>query len=175
MSNVAGTRAVVGIAGAGIGGSTAAIALRRLGVEVELFEQAPGFARVGADINLTPNAVRALDGLDIGDTLRLQAAQPTHRIMRPWDTVVETSRIEMADHAVERYGAPQLTIHRADLMHALEDALKDVRISFGKKLESVADSDRLHLQFADGTSRDVDSLIGADGIHSAVRTWMLGP
>ena len=175
MSNVAGTRAVVGIAGAGIGGSTAAIALRRLGVEVELFEQAPGFARVGADINLTPNAVRALDGLDIGDTLRLTAAQPTHRISRTWDTGVETSRIEMADHAVERYGAPQLTIHRADLMHALEDALKDVRISFGKKLESVADSDRLHLQFADGTSRDVDILIGADGIHSAVRTWMLGP
>ena len=112
----------IGIAGAGIGGLAAAIALRNMGHEVVLFEQAPRFSRVGADINLTPNAVRALDGLGIGDALRETAARPTHRISRTWDSGEETSRLEMADAAQARYGAPQLTLHRADLMGALAAA-----------------------------------------------------
>ena len=64
----------IGINGAGIGGLAAAIALRKLGMDVVVFEQAARFARVGADINLTPNAVRALDGLGVGDALRITVA-----------------------------------------------------------------------------------------------------
>ena len=76
----------IGINGAGIGGLAAAIALRKLGKDVVVFEQASRFARVGADINLTPNAVRALDGLGVGEALRETAARPSHRISRVWNT-----------------------------------------------------------------------------------------
>ena len=99
----------------------AAIALRRAGHDVVVFEQAKQFARVGADINLTPNAVRALDGLGVGEAARVTAARPSHRISRTYDTGEETSRLEMAETAEQRYGAPQLTIHRADLLAALAD------------------------------------------------------
>lgn len=166
----------IGIVGAGIGGLVAAIALRRAGHEVQVFEQARQFARVGADINLTPNAVRALDGLGVGEAARVTAARPTHRISRSYDSGEETSRLEMADSAEQRYGAPQLTIHRADLLAALTDMFPADRVSLGKRAESiVADAQGIDLRFADGEQVRVAALIGADGIHSAVRTAMFGP
>ena len=70
------TTPTVGIVGGGVGGLAAAIALHRAGVEAVVFEQTAHFGRVGADINLTPNAVKALNGLGIGDTLRRTAARP---------------------------------------------------------------------------------------------------
>ncbi|TAL55101.1 FAD-dependent monooxygenase [Pandoraea sp.] len=167
---------LIGITGAGIGGLAAAIALRRLGFEVAVFEQAAQFARVGADINLTPNAVRALDGLGVGEALRETAAQPTYRISRMWDSGEVTSKLEMARAAEESYGAPQLTMHRADLMQALENALPAGVVHLGNKVSTVEQGrDSVGLAFADGTTHEVDVLIGADGIHSAVRTAMFGP
>lgn len=165
----------IGISGAGIGGLTAAIALRKLGKDVVLYEQAKEFARVGADINLTPNAVRALDGLGIGDALRETAARPTFRISRDGYTGEETSRIEMAQAAQDKYGAPQLTLHRADLMHALEQAMPEGTVQFSKRVASVGQrEDKVHITFADGSTDVVDVLIGADGIHSSVRTALFG-
>ena len=168
---------VIGINGAGIGGLAAAIALRRMGLDAQVFEQASRFARVGADINLTPNAVRALDGLGVGDALRETAARPTHRISRTWDSGEETSRLELAEAAQSQYGAPQLTMHRGDLMTALEAAVPADAVRLGRKLTGVATTAKggSRLAFADGTRHDVDVLIGADGIHSAVRTALFGP
>ncbi|MCP1713627.1 salicylate hydroxylase [Kerstersia gyiorum] len=166
------------IAGAGIGGLTAAIALRRLGHEVLVLEQTRQFMRVGADINLTPNAVRALDGL--GDAalrraIRASAARPTHRISRTWDTGEETSRLEMSDQAERAYGAPQLTIHRADLLAALAQALPAENVLLGAKVQSlVQDEAGVQVQLADGRQLQAAALVGADGIHSAVRTAMFG-
>jgi len=166
---------LIGISGAGIGGLAAAIALRKLGLEPVVFEQAPRFARVGADINLTPNAVLALDGLGVGEELRKTAARPTHRISRTWDTGEETSRLEMAQAAQTRYGAPQLTMHRADLLAALEQAVPADTIHLGKRTLDVDEGpDGITVRFEDGTSRRVDVLIGADGIHSTVRRHLLG-
>ncbi len=166
----------IGINGAGIGGLAAAIALRKLGQDVVVFEQAARFARVGADINLTPNAVRALDGLGVGEALRETAARPTHRISRAWNTGEETSRLAMSDEAEIRYGAPQLTMHRGDLMTALERALPAACVRLGKKATGLERHEAgATLRFADGTQEDVDVLIGADGIHSAVRTSLFGP
>ncbi len=165
----------IGINGAGIGGLAAAIALRKLGMEVVVYEQAARFARVGADINLTPNAVRALDGLGIGDALRETAARPTHRISRIWDTGEETSRLAMSDEAERRYGAPQLTMHRGDLMTALEADVPAANVQLGRKATGIVPHERgATLHFADGSSDDVDVLIGADGIHSVVRRAILG-
>src|SRR5690606_28759488 len=87
---------LIGICGGGIGGLAAAIALQKLGQRVVVFEQASQFARVGADINLTPNAVRALDGLGVGEALRETAARPAYRISRDGYTGEETSRLAMS-------------------------------------------------------------------------------
>ena len=166
---------LIGISGAGIGGLAAAIALRKLGLESVVFEQAPKFARVGADINLTPNAVLALDGLGVGDELRKTAARPTHRISRTWDTGEETSRLEMSQAAETRYGAPQLTMHRADLLAALEQAVPAATIHLGKRTVGIDEgADGITVRFEDGTSQRVDVLVGADGIHSTVRKHLLG-
>ena len=167
---------VIGICGAGIGGLAAAIGLRRAGHTVRVFEQARRFTRVGADINLTPNAVRALDGLGLGALLRSSAARPRARISRVWDTGEVTSYLPMADEAERRYGAPQLTMHRGDLMTALEQAVPEGCIRFGKRLQTVKrEGEGFRLAFADGTFDDVEVVVGADGIHSAVRAALAGP
>ena len=165
----------IAIAGAGIGGLTAAIALHRAGHQVTVFEQSKAFLRVGADINLTPNAVRALDGLGIGPAVRIPAARPTHRISRMWDTGEETSRLEMSDAAEQKYGAPQLTIHRADLLAALAEVFPLGNVQFAKRAERVAQADDgITLHFKDGSQHRCDELIGADGIHSVVRNALFG-
>ena len=124
----------IGIAGGGVGGMAAAIALQKQGHDVTIFERARAFGRIGADVNLTPNAVHALDGLGIGELLRTTAARPEYRISRTWDTGEETSRLPMSTAAEERYGAPQLTIHRADLLAALENALTENTIRFATQV-----------------------------------------
>ncbi|MFC6669844.1 FAD-dependent monooxygenase [Marinobacterium aestuariivivens] len=165
----------IAISGAGIGGVAAAIALRAQGHEVVLFERAAEFFRIGADINLTPNAVRALDGLGVGDKLRETAARPTYRISRLWDSGEETSRLEMADTAVRKYGAPQLTIHRADLLQSLLSSIPEDSVRFGKQVECFEQGEgAVRVQFTDGTEFECDALIGADGIHSAIRTALFG-
>jgi salicylate hydroxylase len=165
----------IGILGAGIGGLCAAIALQHAGHHVTVYEQAKAFMRVGADINLTPNAVKALDGLGIGEGIRRFAARPTHRISRIWDTGEETSRLEMSDAAERQYGAPQLTIHRADLLSVLADAFPREQVQFAKRAVAAGqDSNGALLQFSDGSQVKMDVLIGADGIHSVVRNKLFG-
>jgi salicylate hydroxylase len=166
----------IGIAGGGVGGMAAAIALRQAGHDAEVYEQASGYHRVGADINLTPNAVRALDSLGVVPMLKETAARPTHRISRMWDTGEETSRLEMAEEAERRYGAPQLTIHRADLLDALRRQLPQESILLGHRVAEIDISgDTPSVRFANGATRQPDVLIGADGIHSHTRTALFGP
>ncbi|WP_038170546.1 FAD-dependent monooxygenase [Tomitella biformata] len=167
----------IAVCGGGIGGLTAAIALRQAGIEVDVYEQTSRFARVGADINLTPNAVRALDGLGLGPMLRANAARPQFRISRDGRTGAETSRIPMGADPDERYGAPQLTLHRGDLMAALEALVPPERLHLGKRVAGVecGPGSGPAVSFTDGTSVAADLVIGADGIHSAVRTAMFGP
>ena len=161
----------VAVCGGGIGGLATAIALRKFGLDIAVYEQTRQFARVGADINLTPNAVRALDGLGIGPAIRESAARPQFRISRTWDTGAETSRLPMGDSAEQQYGAPQLTMHRGDLMTALENRLPSGVVEMGRRVSGVADG---RIEFTDGSAASADVIVGADGIHSAVRTSLLG-
>lgn len=168
----------IGIVGGGIGGLAAANALHSSGHEVTVFEQSKQYLRVGADINLTPNAVRALDGLGegIAAAVRASAARPTHRISRTWDSGEETSRLTMGNEAERQYGAPQLTIHRADLLAALADAFPAGQVKFARRVSRIAQTDAgVSVEFADGTRVDgLDALVGSDGIHSVVRTALFG-
>jgi salicylate hydroxylase len=165
----------IGINGGGIGGLAAAIAIGRAGHDVTVFEQAAQFGRVGADINLTPNAVRALDGLGIGELLRETAARPSARISRMWDTGAETSRLPMSDEAERKYGAPQLTMHRADVVRALEAAVPKDALRLGHRVTGFAHTDDgASMTLADGSTHRFDLVIGADGIHSGVRQYIFG-
>lgn len=168
----------IAIAGAGVGGMATAIALQAQGHEVTIFEQATAFGRIGADVNLTPNAVHAIDGLGAGVGIRLRetAARPEFRISRMWDTGEETSRLPMSAAAEAKYGAPQLTIHRADLLSALQEALAPGTIRFESRVTGASQSEGgAHLEFLDGTSDAADVVIAADGIHSPVRNAVFGP
>ncbi len=165
----------IGIAGGGVGGLAAAIALRQQGHEVTVFEQAKGFSRVGADINLTPNVVRAIDGLGAGAAIRERGARPTFRISRDWDTGQETSRLGMGNIAEEQYGAPQVTIHRADILAALAEQFPIGNIQFDKRLKTLTQNNAgVTLQFEDGSEATFDVVVGADGIHSRVRSALFG-
>jgi salicylate hydroxylase len=165
----------IGIVGGGVGGLTAAVALKRQGHTVTVYEQSAKYMRVGADINLTPNAMLALDGLGVGEAARRTGAQPTFRISRDWDTGKETSRLPMSSAAQERYGAPQLTIHRADLLTALAEAFPQENMQFSKRLRSLEQDDvSVRLYFEDGSSATHDVVVGADGIHSRVRAALFG-
>jgi salicylate hydroxylase len=166
----------IAIIGGGIGGLSAAIALQRSGHRVTVYEQAAQFMRVGADVNLTPNAVRALDGLGVGAGLRRTGARPTFRISRDWDTGAETSRLPMGHTAEKVYGAPQLTLHRADLLLVLAQALAADSMRFSKRLSRLTqDAGGVDLHFEDGSTARHAVVIGADGIHSRVRAALFGP
>lgn len=166
----------IGIVGGGVGGLCAALSLQNSGHEVTVYERTTQYGRIGADVNLTPNAVHALDSLGIGDVLRETAARPTYRISRTWDSGEETSRLPMSTAAQERYGAPQLTIHRSDILTALENALQEGTIKFGRKITGVEEGENgASLVFEDGTTENFDVVIGADGIHSVIRAALFGP
>ena len=167
----------IGVVGGGVGGMTAAIALARTGHQVTVYEQAKHWGRVGADINLTPNVVKALDGLGgrIGEHLRRDGAQPTFRISRDWDTGLETSRLGMGNVAEQHYGAPQVTIHRADLLAALSVEFPAAQVRLGHRLASLSIHEGgVTLVMEDGHSAQHDVVVGADGIHSPVRAALFG-
>lgn len=147
----------IGTCGAGIGGLSAAIALQGVGLGAQVFGQTSAIGWVGADIkadiNLTPNAVRALDGLGVGDELRKTTARPQFRISRMWDTGGETSLISALVSRV-----PKECLHMSKRVE---------NIKFSAAGNSVPAA-------ADGTPKSVDILTGVDGIHSAVRKPMVG-
>jgi salicylate hydroxylase len=158
----------VGIIGAGIGGLGACIALRRVGVDAHVYEQTQKFQRVGGGINLTPNSVRCLDGLGVGEAVRAGAFRPHYRLSRKWDSGELLLRVDTND-LERKYGIPPLAAHRADLLAALERAVPVDCCHLGKRLTAVRqDEDGVVASFGDGTSEQFDALVGADGIHSAV-------
>ena len=162
---------MIAVIGAGIGGLVAAIALRKIGVDVIVFEQASAFGRIGAGITLTPNAVKVLDGLGLGDAVRETAHVAAYRISRTWDSGEVTSKVALGNAALERYGAPSLMLHRADLLSALEAAIPDNSFKLNKKLVGLRDDgDTVEMTFADGSTDRTEGVIGADGIHSVVRS-----
>jgi salicylate hydroxylase/6-hydroxynicotinate 3-monooxygenase len=167
----------VSVIGAGIGGLAAAIALRRAGFAVTVHEQATQFARVGAGINLTPNASRCLYHLGLGEALERVAVAPPYRLSRSWDTGEVTSRMALGERARVEYGAPFLQLHRGDLHAALAERLDGIVLELGRELVGYASraDGGVELSFASGDRARADVVVAADGIHSRVREQMLGP
>ncbi len=170
------TRLDIAIVGAGIGGLAAAALLERAGHEVNVYEQTPRFARVGAGIQMAPNAVKVLRGLGIEDGLRRIAFQSDVALSREWNTGEITSTLALGREVEARYGAPYLFLHRADLHAAIHAIVPPGVVHLNRKLSRFDASPRgVTLTFADGSQAKADALIGADGVHSAVRGALLGP
>jgi salicylate hydroxylase len=166
------------IAGGGIGGVTAALCLLEAGIDVELYERTSVFSEVGAGIQISPNGVKVLERLGLREELDAVAFRPEALEMRTGRTGMRIFAIPMRDEAVRRYGAPYYHVHRADLMSILSKALRTrspSAVHMNKEVQGYAQiGDGVTLTFTDNTRVQGDVLIGADGIHSAVRAQMLG-
>ena len=166
----------IGIIGAGIGGLAVAATLHQAGFAPTIFEQARAFARVGAGIQQSPNAMKVHRGLGIEDRLRQTSFRPETSLNRDAITGAVTNNHPLGASVEQRYGAPYLTLHRGDLHAALLDLVSPDLIELGKKLVSIAEQgEHVHLAFADGSHAELDAVIGADGVHSLVRDYVTGP
>jgi 6-hydroxynicotinate 3-monooxygenase len=164
------------IIGAGIGGLALAGFLARKGVDVTVYEQAREFQRIGAGIQMSPNAMRVLRALGLEPGLRRVAFYPPAWSHRVWDTGEHLADLTFGAEAEERYGAPYLLMHRGDLHAALFSAVAPELIAFDKKLVGLDRSGSgVTLRFADGSSAHADAVVGADGVHSKIREILLGP
>jgi salicylate hydroxylase/6-hydroxynicotinate 3-monooxygenase len=165
----------IAIIGGGIGGLTAAASLTRLGFNAEVYEQAEQFAPIGAGIQLTANAMKALGGLGLAEPLRSEGFAPAAFHSREWDTANVTNVLIMGKPLERRYGAPDLMIHRARLHSALAALVPCDCIHFGKRLVAIEQHESsATLAFADGSRIEAVLVIGADGIHSVVREALFG-
>jgi salicylate hydroxylase len=168
-------KARVAIVGAGIGGLTLGLLLRRHGVEAEIYEQAPELREVGAAVALAANGTRVLRHLGLGDELIEVSVEPTEVVYRHWATAERAVAFPMRSVYNDQYGAEFLGLHRMSLQSVLLNSWGSGGLHLNarlERLEELADGIRLH--FADGRSAEADVVVGADGVHSVVREWVTG-
>lgn len=165
----------IAVLGAGMGGLTMAALLARDGARVTVYEQASQFSRVGAGIQMGPNAVRVLRDLGLEAAVREMAFQPACWRNRAWDTGQISNELPLGQQAEQRHGAPYLLMHRADLHTALLSCVPERLLRLGKQLVAVdQDNAGVNLRFADGSSATADVLIASDGLSSLVRRSVFG-
>src|ERR1700751_1861438 len=165
----------VAIVGAGMGGLATAAALRLVGFDVTVYEQATQFARIGAGIQIGCNAMKVLRRLGLEPMLRSQSFYPRSWNNRDWRTGAIKFDMIFGETAEAKFGAPYLLAHRGDLHAALASAVPAQCIRLGHKLAGTDPTgDRLRLTFANGTTATADAVVGSDGVHSIVRHILFG-
>ncbi len=165
------------IAGAGMGGLAAALAAARAGWTVDVHEQASALSEVGAGIQLGPNATRILEGWGLADAAARVACSPERLIAYSAVDARELGRLRLGDAFTQRYGAPYLTIHRADLQRLLLDAATraGAHVEVNSRATAVHTSDTaVLLRINDTADVQGDALIAADGLWSHVREIVFG-
>ncbi|MXZ27048.1 MAG: NAD(P)-binding protein [Gammaproteobacteria bacterium] len=163
----------IAIVGAGIGGLALALGLARAGQRLRVYEQAPELREIGAGVSLSPNAVKGLRYLGIGERLEALADEPPTQVTRHYangKVLVNFRR----HNTREQLGAPYLQAHRADLHDLLRERLATLQpdaLVLDRELTAVSvDSASAYvLGFADGSQAAADLLVGADGLKSTVR------
>ena len=173
------------IAGAGIGGLGAALALAQIGLKVTVLEQADVFGEVGAGVQVSPNAYNVLSGWGLGDALLQTANFPQALQVRSATSDKLLGQLQLGSQAHTRYGFPYATLLRADLHTLLLNALRqkvNVDLYLNAKINEIADTNQqLDPQLGAqvtvttelGDTFTADALIGADGLWSSVRQQML--
>jgi salicylate hydroxylase len=165
----------IGVIGAGIGGLTAALSLRQAGFAVDAYEQAPALTHIGGGINMAPNAARVLHRLGLAAGLAREGVRPLSTHQRRWQEGRSLQRAPLNPLCEQLYGAPHITIHRADLVAVIAAGLPPEHLHLGHRLEGLTDfGDRVEARFDNGARVSVDVLVGADGINSAVRAALFG-
>ncbi|HXW88464.1 MAG TPA: FAD-dependent monooxygenase [Streptosporangiaceae bacterium] len=164
----------IAVIGGGIGGLTAARALLRRGFEVHVYESSPELREIGAGVALGPNAMKALRSLELEAPVRSVGYQAPFQLLRTWKGRM-ISKTD-ATLAAQRFGANGCTIHRADLLDVLARSVPADVVTLSARCEAVTASDSAAAaRFTDGTEIEADVIVGADGIHSAVRASLFGP
>src|SRR5262249_38601963 len=165
----------IAIIGGGIGGLAAALALQRRGAEIVVCEQSPALNEIGAGLNLSPNALKALRVLGVENEVIALGSESDFLIIRNWKSGRIISRMRRGAFR-QQFGAPNLSVHRADLLAVLRRALKTVDFRLGARCIAVEACDRGAVaRLADGGEIEADVIVGADGIHSIVRKSLFGP
>ena len=166
------------VAGGGIGGLAAALALVRQGFSVKVFEQSPEIGEIGAGIQLGPNAFHAFDALGVGPQARSKAVYTDYMVMHDAIDEQQVGYITTCEAFRQRFGNPYAVIHRADAHMALYDGVKaSDQVSFLTstrivRTEQSADSVTVYDQH--GNAHHGQALIGADGVKSVVREQYVG-
>lgn len=159
------------VAGGGIGGLAVAGALVRAGWRVSVLERAPSLGAVGAGITLSPNAVRAVDWLGLGEALRIRAvAKGAAGLRTSGGRWIMRTR---AEALAERQGLPAYALHRADLHRLLLDGASGADLRTGQRATGLRQNPNKATVLADGpdgrVELDADLVVGADGLRSVVR------
>ncbi|WP_127107064.1 FAD-dependent monooxygenase [Pararhodobacter zhoushanensis] len=164
------------IAGAGIGGLTAALALLQRGFDVTVFEQAPVLAELGAGIQMAANGSRVLIELGLEERLADIVCEAAAKEVRLWNTGQTWKLFDLGADSIERFGAPYWMVHRGELHRVLLEAVRalkpDAVITGAQALGFEQDADNVTLRLADGRQIRADVLVGADGVHSKLRSQM---
>ena len=161
------------VAGAGIGGLAAALALRARGAEVTVLEQAGEIAEVGAGLQISPNGVAVLAALGLGDALDRFAMRNHAVVLRDYRKPGEVLRLDLDRHA---HGQKFYLIHRADLIGLLATAARGAGINLRllQKVERVEPGDQPLISLCNGAQARGDLIVGADGLHSRARAALNG-
>jgi salicylate hydroxylase len=168
----------IAIIGGGIGGLTAALALLRRGIDVEVYEQAPELRELGAGVQVSANGTRILHALGLKEALEEVQVEPAGKAVRLWNTGESWKMFDLGMESVERYGSPYITIHRGDLHDVIARALlreKPDAIRLDRKCIGLAQTpDHVELKFTAAPPVTAKLVIGADGVHSTVRASLFG-
>ena len=168
----------VAIVGGGIGGLTAALALLREGIDVEIYEQAAELKEVGAGVQISSNGTRVLYALGLQRAVESISSIPVAKEIRLWNTGETWKLFDLGAQSVELYGTPYVLMHRRDLHAILAAAvahLKPDALRLGMRCVELAQTeDNVTLRFDGGETADAPLVIGADGVHSIVRATLFG-
>jgi salicylate hydroxylase len=165
----------IAIVGGGIGGLTAAISLLQAGFDVQVYEQSRLLSEVGAGINIGPNASRLLIRLGLGAECAKVAFRSQWFHQRRWEDGRTLTRTPVGVPMEEHFGAPHMIFHRGELHALLAKAVPPERVHLAHRCVGFDQDDReVHIRFENGVEAKADIMIGADGIHSAVRRVLIG-